>query len=120
MVRVCLAVMCLGLVACDDAPPAATLNEIPEAFVGSWAPEGPCSTGGSSDVVITHREIRLADTRIEVTGVAPDGPAAARVDGRFTSHDAQWDGAVRLELADGGRELNLVNGSPVQSRQRCS
>ena len=59
------------------------------------------------------------DSRIAVTGVAPDGANAARVDGHFTSEVAEWDGSVRLELADGGKELNVVNGTPVSPRMKC-
>ena len=54
-----------------------------------------------------------------MTGVAPDGANAARVDGHFASEVAEWDGSVRLELADGGKELNVVNGTPVSPRMKC-
>jgi hypothetical protein len=111
----------LVLAACDDAPPAATLKEIPAAFVGSWdGSAGDCGGGGALAVTITPTEVRFPDSRIDVTGVAPDGSSAARVDGHFTSADAQWDGAVRLELADGGKVLNVVNGSALSPRVKCS
>lgn len=113
------AMLLLLAAACDEAPPAATLSEIPAAFVGSWDIAGACGADSQSGVVVSPREVRFSDSKIEVTGVAPDGEAAARVDGRFTSSDAQWDGAVRLELADGGRELNVVNGSALHPRVKC-
>ena len=89
-------------------------------FVGSWdAVGGDCSGTGPSAVKVTSTEVVFPDSRIDVTGVAPDGPNAARVDGHFTSADAQWDGAVRLELANGGQELNVVNGSALSPRVKC-
>lgn len=111
---------CLVLAACDDVPPAATLRQVPGVFVGRWVvDQAECRGGGSSLVVVTPTEVTFVDSRIAVTGVAPDGETAARVDGRFTSDFATWDGAVRLELADGGRSLNVVNGSTLTPRVKC-
>lgn len=117
--RYVLAVSLLALAACDDAPPAATLKEIPAAFLGSWDASGECGAGGALAVTVTPTEVVFPDSKIAVTGVAPDGETAARVDGHFTSSDAQWEGAVRLELANGGQELNVVNGSSLHPRVRC-
>lgn len=117
--RFVLAVCLLTLAACDDPPPVATLKEIPAAFLGSWDASGECGAGGALAVMVTPTEIVFPDSRIDVTGVAPDGETAARVDGHFTSSDAQWDGAVRLELANGGEELNVVNGSSLHPRVKC-
>jgi hypothetical protein len=117
--RYVLAVSLLVLGACDDAPPAATLKEIPTAFLGSWDASGECGAGGALAVTVTPTEVVFPDSKIAVTGVAPDGETAARVDGHFTSSDAQWEGAVRLELANGGQELNVVNGSSLHPRVRC-
>ncbi len=120
MHRLGLAIPFLLLASCDDAPPPATLKAIPAAFVGRWDVAGECGAGGASGVIVTPLEVRFSDSKIEVTGVAPDGETAARVDGRFTSADAQWEGAVRLELANGGQELNVVNGSALHPRVKCS
>ncbi len=110
----------LFVVACDEPPPPATLREVPSAFVGAWdASLGECGHGGSLAVSVAPNEIRFPDSTIVVTGVAPDGQDAARVDGKFTSAEASWNGAVRLELANGGRELNVVNGSTLAPRVRC-
>lgn len=117
--RYVLAVSLLALTACDDAPPAATLKEIPASFLGSWDANGECGAGGALAVTVTPTEVVFPDSKIAVTGVAPDGETAARVDGHFTSSDAQWDGAVRLELANGGQELNVVNGSALHPRVKC-
>lgn len=112
------ALLCVA--GCDDPPPSATLREVPAAFVGAWdAGVGDCGHGGALAVSIAPNEIRFSDSTIVVTGVAPDGPDAARVDGKFTSAEASWDGAVRLELANGGRELNVVNGSTLAPRVKC-
>lgn len=106
--------------ACDEAPPQATLKEIPAAFLGNWDSVGECGGGGARSVTVTPTEVTFSDSKIAVTGVAPDGATAARVDGHFTSTDAQWDGSLRLELASGGNELNVVNGSSLTPRVKCS
>ena len=111
---------CLLLAACDEVPPAATLTEVPGKFVGRRVVDtNECRGSGYSLVTVTAIEVTFTDSRIAVTGVAPDGETAARVDGRFTSDYATWDGAVRLELADGGKTLNVVNGSMVTPRVKC-
>jgi hypothetical protein len=106
--------------ACDDAPPEATLTEVPVRFVGQWtvSPDD-CGAGGSTGVTVTSTEVVMEDTKVQVTGVAPDGENAARVDGHFTGPGREWDGSVRLELAKGGRELSVVNGSTVVPRVKC-
>lgn len=105
--------------ACDSPPPEATLQEIPQAFVGEWDGAGECGGGGALALSITTKEIVSRDSRIAVTGVAPDGETAVRVDGHRKTAEASWDGSVRLELANGGQELNLVNGAPVVPRVKC-
>lgn len=111
---------CLVLAACDEVPPAATLRQVPGVFVGKWAVDpAECRGGGFSLVTVTLTELTFSDLRIAVTGVAPDGETAARVDGRHTSDYATWDGSVRLELADGGKTLNVVNGSMLTPRVKC-
>ena len=110
----------LLLAACDPPPPTATLTEVPAKFVGRWDRTlEECRTGGPLSVRVTASEVMFPDSRIAVTGVAPDGANAARVDGHFASEVAEWDGSVRLELADGGKELNVVNGTPVSPRMKC-
>lgn len=110
----------LIVAACEPPPPAATLGEIPEAFVGSWdRSAGDCGGGGSLAVMVAPKLVTFPDSHIDVTGVAPDGEIAVRVDGHFTSTMAEWDGSVRLELANGGEELNVVNGTPVSPRVKC-
>jgi hypothetical protein len=112
----------LLLAACDDAPPEATLKEVPAAFLGQWdASLSDCRMGGGSALALSvaPTELRFADSTIAVTGVAPDGEHAARIDGRFTTQDATWDGAVRLELAGDGKELNVVNGATLSPRVKC-
>jgi hypothetical protein len=106
--------------ACDEAPPAATLTEVPARFVGQWEQTvADCGAGGAWSVTVTPTQVKFPDSTITVTGVALDGAHAARVDGKFASADAQWDGAVRLELADSGKELNVVNGSQLEPRVKC-
>jgi hypothetical protein len=105
--------------ACDPPPPEATLKEIPQAFVGEWDGAGECGGGGALAMSVTTKEIVTHDSRLDVTGVAPDGETAVRVDGHRQTAQASWDGSVRLELANGGRELNLVNGAPVVPRVKC-
>ncbi|MDP3496015.1 MAG: hypothetical protein Q8R82_23125 [Hyphomonadaceae bacterium] len=110
----------LVLAGCDEVPPAATLTEVPGVFVGAWVvDQAECRGGGASMVTVTPTSVTFSDSRIAVTGVAPDGDTAARVDGRYTSDYATWDGAVRLELADQGRTLNVVNGSMLTPRVKC-
>lgn len=119
--RLVLSAMAGLLVAgCDEPPPAATLKEIPEAFVGNWDRSvGDCGRGGALAVRVAPRLVTFPDSRIDVTGVAPDGEIAVRVDGHFTSTMAEWEGSVRLELANGGKELNVVNGSTLTPRVKC-
>lgn len=115
-----LSVPFLLLAACDEPPPAATLTEVPAEFVGQWEGDvGDCGRGGALSLAVTATELRFSDSSIAVTGVAPDGEIAARVDGHFKSADAEWDGSVRLELSDGGRTLNVVNGATMNPRVKC-
>lgn len=110
----------LMLGACDEAPPAATLKEVPEKFVGQWEQSlEDCAAGGAWSVIVTPTQVKFPDSTITVTGVAPDGGYAARVDGKFASADAEWEGAVRLELADSGSKLSVVNGSQLAPRVKC-
>ncbi len=110
----------LTLAACDDVPPAATLTEVPDKFLGQWEETvADCAAGGAWSVIVTPTEVKFPDSTITVTGVAPDGGYAARVDGKFKSADAEWNGGVRLELANSGRELNVVNGSQLRPRVKC-
>lgn len=112
--------MLLIIAGCDDAPPAATLSEVPGSFVGQWEQSlADCAAGGAWSVTVTPHEVRFPDSTITVTGVAPDGEDAARVDGKFRSADAEWEGAVRLELGAGGKELSVVNGSQLAPRVKC-
>jgi len=108
------------LAACDDAPPPATLREVPEKFVGQWEEKvADCAAGGAWSVIVTPTQVKFPDSTITVTGVAPDGGYAVRVDGKFKSAEAEWDGAVRLELGRSGSELNVVNGSQLEPRVKC-
>lgn len=110
----------LILAACDEAPPVATLKEVPARFVGQWEQSvADCAAGGAWSVTVTPTQVKFPDSTITVTGVAPDGADAARVDGKFASADAEWDGAVRLELGHGGKELSVVNGSQLSPRVKC-
>lgn len=110
----------LMLAACDDAPPVATLREVPEKFVGQWEEKvADCAAGGAWSVIVTPTQVKFPDSTITVTGVAPDGGYAVRVDGKFKSAEAEWDGAVRLELGRNGGELNVVNGSQLEPRVKC-
>lgn len=105
---------------CDEAPPAATLKEVPAKFVGQWEEKlADCAAGGAWSVIVTPTQVKFPDSTITVTGVAPDGGYAARVDGKFASADAEWDGAVRLELAESGSKLSVVNGSQLSPRVKC-
>lgn len=113
-------IMLLVVAGCDEAPPAATLAETPDQFVGHWEGElADCAAGGAWSVMVAPHEVRFPDSAMTVTGVAPDGPDAARVDGKFRSADAEWEGSVRLELGAGGRELSVVNGSQLAPRVKC-
>lgn len=105
---------------CDEAPPVATLTEVPAQFVGQWEQSlEDCVAGGAWSVIVAPTQVKFPDSVITVTGVAPDGENAARVDGKFASAEATWDGAVRLELGAGGRELSVVNGSQLAPRVKC-
>lgn len=112
--------VCVALAACEEPPPAATLSEVPAQFVGRWdASVGDCGLGGPNAVTVTPTEVVMEDTKVQVTGVAPDGEIAARVDGHFTGPGREWEGSVRLELGRGGRELSVVSGSAVVPRVKC-
>lgn len=111
----------VAVAACDDAPPVATLTETPAAFVGRWdVSVAECEAGGGEQgVTVSAKEVVLPNATLAVSGAAPDGEAAARIDGHFTGPGAEWDGSVRLELSNGGRELNVVNGSTMVPRVKC-
>lgn len=113
------AIAALVVAACDEPPPEATLKEIPTAFVGRWDGPGQCGAGGALALTVEPNLLQFADSKVEVSGVAPDGEAAARVDGHFTGPGAEWDGSVRLELSNGGQELNVVNGATLSPRVKC-
>lgn len=108
----------LLVTACGEPPPA-TLTEIPAQFIGEWdASLADCGVGGGAMAVgVAPAEVRFPDSRLAVTGVAPDGRNAVQVSGHFTGPDVAWDGAVRLELGDG--VLSVVNGMPVVPRVKC-
>lgn len=106
--------------ACDEAPPVATVGEVPARFVGQWEQSiADCAAGGAWSVIVAPTQVTFPDSRLTVTGVALDGANAARVDGNFASADAEWQGAVRLELGRGGAELSVVNGSQLAPRVKC-
>lgn len=107
------------LTACDEPPAPATLKEVPAQFVGLWDVSlADCEAGGGPQAVtINTAEIVFSDSHLAVTGAAPDGDTAARVDGHFTGPGAEWDGSVRLELD--GETLSVVNGSNVVPRVKC-
>jgi hypothetical protein len=110
----------VALTACEEAPPAATLSEVPAQFVGDWdASVGDCGQGGPNSVTVTPSVVVMEETTVKVTGVAPDGESAARVDGHFSGPGREWDGSVRLELSDGARVLSVVNGSTIVPRVKC-
>ncbi len=118
-----LCVGCLLLAAaCDEPPPVATLTATPEKFVGTWdVSADDCRAGrGFSTVIISEHEVLFSDSQLTVNGALPDGANAARIDGHFKTEMAEWDGSIRLELADGGKTLNVVNGSTVAPRVKCS
>jgi hypothetical protein len=106
--------------ACEAPPPGATLSEVPAQFVGAWDESlASCGRGGPNAVTVTPTEVVMEDTKVVVTGVAPDGDTAARMVGRFTGPGQEWDGAVRLEISIDGQELNVVNGTTIVPRVRC-
>ncbi len=106
--------------ACEPPPPVATLTEIPPAFHGRWDfTPGDCEAGSEHAIQVSASEVVLPDSRLDVKGVAPDGETALRADGHFTNPMAEWDGSVRLELAEGGAVLNAVTGSTVVPRVKC-
>lgn len=119
--RALAALFTLTLAACDEPPPVATLTETPAKFVGTWdVSADDCRAGrGFSTVIISANEVLFSDSHLTVTGALPDGPNAARVDGHFKTEMAEWEGSIRLELADGGKTLNVVNGSTVAPRVKC-
>ncbi len=116
-----LMVGCLLLAgACDEPPPVATLTEAPAQFVGEWdASVADCGLGGPHGVSVTPTEVVMEDTRVQVTGVLPDGENAARIDGHFTGPGREWEGSVRLELSRSGQELSVVNGATIVPRVKC-
>lgn len=119
--RLLLALFLIPLAGCDDPAPAATLSEVPAVFVGRWDVSlADCEAGaGPQTVSVGASEIIFPDSRLDVTGAAPDGADAVRADGHFKTSQAEWDGSVRLELADGGSVLNVVNGSALVPRVKC-
>jgi len=120
MLRFIVASALLLIAACEPPPPAATLTEIPSAFHGRWDfSAGDCKSGSEHAVEVGASEVLLPDSRLDVKGVAPDGKTALRADGHFQSSIAEWDGSVRLELAEGGAVLNAVTGSTVVPRVKC-
>lgn len=108
----------LLMTGCDE-PPAPTLSEVPVQFIGVWdANLADCGAdSGPLRVSVAPTEIIFPDSNIAVAGVAPDGEHAARVSGHFTGPGTEWEGSVRLELADG--VLSVVNGLPVVPRVKC-
>jgi hypothetical protein len=118
MLRRLVALSLLLLAACEE-PPAATLSEVPGRFTGMWAANlADCEVGGGALAVsVDPVEVRFPDSRLAVTGVAPDGDSAVRVSGHYTGPGTEWDGSVRLELGDG--VLSVVNGLPVVPRVKC-
>lgn len=109
----------LAVAACDDAPAPATLREIPARFVGVWDVSlADCAAGGGPQAVTVSADaVVFPDSRLAVTGAAPDGETAVRADGHFSGPGAEWDGSVRLEL-DGGA-LSVVNGNGIVPRVKC-
>lgn len=109
----------LMFVACDDAPAPATLGAIPPKYVGVWDVSlADCAAGGGPQAVtIGANEVVFPDSRLAVTGAAPDGELAVRADGHFSGPGAEWDGSVRLELD--GETLSVVNGNNIVPRVKC-
>jgi hypothetical protein len=112
----------LGLAACDEAPVPASLKETPAKYVGTWDVSlEDCKAGrGYTTVIVAADEVLFSDSHLAVTGASPDGANAVRVDGHFKTEVAEWDGAIRLELAEGGKVLHVVNGSTLVPRIKCS
>jgi hypothetical protein len=122
MLRISVGLCCgLMLAACDEPPAPATLTATPEKFVGTWDVSlDDCKAGrGPVTVIVAADEVLFSDSRLAVTGAALDGEMAARIDGHFKTEMAEWDGSIRLELEDGGRVLNVVNGSTLVPRVKC-
>lgn len=110
----------VALAACEPPPPEVTLSEVPALFVGKWdASLGDFGQGGPNAVTVTPTEVAMENTKVAVTGVAPDGETAARVLGRFTRPGQEWGGSIRLELSADGRTLNVVNGAMFVPRVKC-
>lgn len=119
-VRLIMGLLLVALAACEPPPLGVTLTEVPARYVGDWdASAGECGSGGPNAVTVTPTEVVMEDTKVAVTGVAPDGETAARVLGRFTGPGQEWDGSIRLEITADGRELNVVNGSTIVPRVKC-
>lgn len=118
MLRRLVSTSLLLLTACGE-PPAGTMSEVPDRFTGAWAANlADCEAGGGPLAAnIEPTELRFPDSRLVVTDVTPDGENAARVAGHFTGPGTEWEGSVRLELADG--VLSVVNGLPVVPRVKC-
>lgn len=110
----------LAFSACEEPPPPPTLVEVPAQYLGDWDGNADaCGQGGPNAVTVTPTEVVMEDTKVAVTGVAPDGETAARVLGRFTGPGQEWDGSIRLEVSADGRELNVVNGAMIVPRVKC-
>jgi hypothetical protein len=110
----------LAFAACEEPPPPPTLVEVPAQYLGDWDENvGACGQRGANAVTVTPTEVVMEDTKVDVTGVAPDGETAARVLGRFTGPGQEWDGSIRLEISADGRELNVVSGAMIVPRVRC-
>jgi hypothetical protein len=121
MRRLGLAVCALLLaVGCDAPPPQVTQAEVPAQFLGAWDENvGACGQGGPNAVTVTPTEVVMEHTKVAVTGVARDGDKAVRVVGRLTGPGQEWEGSVRLELGESGRELIIVNGATIVPRVKC-
>ena len=119
--RAFAALVILGLAACDEPPPAATLTETPAQYVGTWAgSDAECEAGaGPLRVTVAPDELVFADSRLAVTGALPDGDTAVRVDGHLQTSMGEGDSSIRLELSDGGRTLTVVNGANLAPRIKC-
>jgi hypothetical protein len=119
-VRWIMGPLLVALAACEPPPPEVTLSEVPALFVGKWdASLGDCGQDGPNAVTVTPTEVAMENTKVAVTGVAPDGETAARVLGRFTRPGQEWGGSIRLELSADGRTLNVVNGAMFVPRVKC-
>lgn len=120
--RAFAALVMLGLAACDEPPPAATLKETPEQYVGTWAGSvAECEAGsGPLRLTVARDELVFPDSRLAVTGALPDGDAAVRVDGHLQTTMGEADSSIRLELSDGGKTLTVVNGATLAPRVKCT